>query len=85
LVQHFLRPAAIRLGFYYRGFGFRALRREAITEINSVAGIGQAMAAAGHADTDTSLLYTLQDRVKLEQAIKGFQERIAGKPEGGVQ
>lgn len=85
LNQHFLRPAAVKLGFYYKGFGFRALRREAITEINSVAGIGQAMNAGGHTHIDMSLLYTLSDQRKIEQAIKGFQERIAGKPEGGVQ
>ena len=85
LNQHFLRPAAKKLGFYYRGFGFRALRREAITEINSVLGIGQAMSAAGHSTADMSLLYNLQDKVKQEQVIRQFQERILGKPGGGVQ
>ena len=29
--QHFLRPAAQDLGIYWKGFGFHALRREAIT------------------------------------------------------
>ncbi|GAB4365551.1 MAG: hypothetical protein OHK0021_09170 [Bryobacter sp.] len=30
--RYFLRPAAKRLGLYYEGFGFHALRRAAITE-----------------------------------------------------
>lgn len=85
ILQHFLRPAAKKLEFHYKGFGFRALRREAITEIGSVAGIGQAMNAGGHTHMDMSLVYTLHDHRKVEAAIKGFQERIAGKPEGGVQ
>jgi hypothetical protein len=85
LLQHFLRPAAEKLGFHYKGFGFRALRREAITEIGSVAGIGQAKKAGGHGDDDMNLLYTLHDHTKTRAAIRGFQERIAGKPEGGVQ
>lgn len=43
LTQHFLRPIAKELGFYWKGFGFRSLRREAITAIGSTAGMGQAM------------------------------------------
>lgn len=85
LTQHFLRPIAQKLGFYWKGFGFRSLRREAITAIGSVAGIGQAMKAAGHSHADTSLLYTLHDLMEQERAIRTHQERILGKPEGGVQ
>ena len=85
LNQHFLRKAAIRLGFYWKGFGFHALRREAITSIGSVAGIGQAMNAAGHAKADMNLLYTLQDYNEQNRAIRLHQERILGKPEGKIQ
>lgn len=85
LNQHFLRPAAKRLKFYYPGFGFRALRREAITAIGSIAGIGEAMNAAGHAQVDTTLLYTLADLHKREQAIRQHQERILGKASGPIQ
>jgi integrase len=85
LAQHFLRPAAKALGFYWKGFGFRSLRREAITAIGSVAGIGQAMNAAGHVHADTSLLYTLQDLSEQDRAIRLHQERHQGKPQGGVQ
>lgn len=85
LNQHFLRPAAKKLRIYYPGFGFRALRREAITQIGSVAGLGEAANAAGHTHVDTTLIYTLDNLGPREEAIKAFQERILGKPEGGVQ
>jgi len=85
LQQHFLRPIAKELGFYWRGFGFRSLRREAITAIGSVAGLGQAMNAAGHSHMDTSLLYTLYDHAEQKRAIEAHQERILGKPERGIQ
>ncbi|HEX3682154.1 MAG TPA: hypothetical protein VHU83_06380 [Bryobacteraceae bacterium] len=85
LNQHFLRPIAKALGFYWKGFGFHALRREAITAIGSVAGIGQAMSAAGHTHADMSLLYTLQDWSEQDRAIRAHQERILGKPDGGIQ
>lgn len=85
LLQHFLRPAAKKMGVYYQGFGFRALRREAITEIGSVAGMGEAMKAGGHTHLDTTMLYTPQDRTRLENTIKNCQEPILGKVNGLVQ
>lgn len=85
LTQHFLRPIAKELGFYWKGFGFRSLRREAITAIGSVAGIGQAMNAAGHSHAGTSLLYTLQDLSEQERAIRAHQSRVLGDPEGKIQ
>ncbi len=85
LNQYFLRPIAKKLKFYYPGFGFRALRREAITSIGSIAGIGEAMNAAGHAQVDTTLLYTLTDMSARKRAIEQHQEKILGKPEGGIQ
>ena len=74
-----------RLKIYYAGFGFRALRREAITAIGSVAGLGEAANAAGHTHVDRTLIYTLDELGPREEAIKAFQERIMGKPEGTVQ
>lgn len=82
--QHFLRPAAKTLGIYRQGFGFHVLRREAVTEIGSVLGIGQAMDLVGHSRTDMTLLYTLKDKDAQDRAIRNFQERILGKPEGSV-
>jgi len=78
LLQHFLRPAAKALGCYYTGFGFHSLRREAVTSISAIAGPAQAMRAAGHETMDMSLLYTLQDQLIQEKAIKEHQERVLG-------
>jgi integrase len=82
ILQHFLRPAAKNLGFHWPGFGFHSLRREAVTAIGSVLGIGQALKLAGHSSADMNLLYTLDDKVSQDRAIREFQERILGKPEG---
>jgi integrase len=75
--QHFLRPAAVQLGLYYKGFGFHAFRREAVTEWMSH-NPGEAMNAAGHATADISRQYTMNDLVKREQMIRRHQERLIG-------
>jgi hypothetical protein len=36
LNQHFLRPAAKELGFYWKGFGWHSLQREAVTALNAL-------------------------------------------------
>jgi hypothetical protein len=79
LNQHFLRPAAVSLGFYWKGFGWHALRREAVTAAGSVLGIGQAMKMAGHSTADMSILYTLSDQVAQDAAVRARQELIIGK------
>jgi integrase len=79
LNQHFIRPAAKALGFYWKGFGWHAFRREAITAIGSVLGIGQAMKMAGHSDAAQSILYTLADQQAQDGAIRARQESIIGK------
>lgn len=85
LHQHFLRPAAEKLGFYWEGFGFHALRREAVTSISGILGVGQAMKMAGHSTADMSLAYTLADREKQDGAVRARQESIMGKTGGGLQ
>jgi integrase len=79
LNQHFLRPAAIALGFYWKGFGFHALRREAVTAMNSALGVSQAMRMAGHSTAEMSAHYTLADQVAQEAAVRARQEAIMGK------
>jgi hypothetical protein len=81
LNQHFLRPAAKALGFYSEGFGFHALRREAVTAISASLGIAAAMRMAGHGDTGSSVLYTLADQAAQEGAVRARQESIIGKAE----
>lgn len=81
--QHFLRPAAISLGLYYKGFGFHAFRREAVTEWMAH-NPGEAMNAAGHATANMSREYTLNDLAKREQMIRQHQERLMGEAKGPV-
>jgi integrase len=83
--QHFLRPAAEALGFYFKGFGFHSLRREAITAITREVGMEQAMHLAGHTKLDMTLVYELIDHEQQNKGVKAYQERILGKPEGGIQ
>lgn len=83
--QHFLRPAAVALGFHFEGFGFHSLRREAITAISREVGMEQAMHLAGHTKLDMAMVYELMDRGQQEKGVKAYQERILGKPEGGIQ
>jgi integrase len=72
--RYFLRPAAKRLGVYYRGFGFHAFRREAITAIARQVGALQACKVAGHTRVDHTLIYELDERVEQERAIRSIQE-----------
>ena len=79
LNQHFLRPAAKGLGFYWKGFGFHALRREAITAFNAALGVTQTMQMSGHATAEQSADYTLTDQKAQDAAIRARQEVILGK------
>lgn len=85
LNQHFLRPEAKRLGFYWKGFGWHAFRREAVTAISASIGIGQAMKLAGHAKADMSLLYTMADHQTQDAAIKARQSALIGETGEKVQ
>jgi integrase len=79
LNQHFLRPAAVALGFYCKGFGFHALRREAITALNASLGVTQTMTMSGHNSLEQSADYTLADQVAQDAAVRARQEAIIGK------
>ena len=79
LNQHFLRPAAKELGFYWKGFGWHALRREAVTAFNAALGVTQTMKMSGHATVDMSAHYTLADQVAQDGAVRARQESIMGK------
>jgi integrase len=77
--QHFLRPAAKEVGCYWQGFGWHALRREAVTSISAALGTNQAMRMAGHSSADMSAHYTLADRYAQDTAVRARQEEIMGK------
>ena len=76
--RYFITPVAKALNLYSLGFGFHSFRREAITEIANESDPYQAMRAAGHSKMDTSLLYTLADEKRQEEAICRIQERVLG-------
>lgn len=78
IARYFLKPAAAKLGLYYRGFGFHAFRREAITGISANSDAIQACRVAGHSRMDTTLLYGLDDYAIQESAIKMMQKPYMG-------
>jgi integrase len=77
--RYFLRPAAEAIGCYTTGFGWHALRREAVTAFNASLGVTQAMRLAGHSTADMSADYTLADRQRQDRAVRDRQERILGE------
>lgn len=72
----FLRPAAKAVGVYWKGFGFHAFRREAVTSIAANADALQAMRAAGHSRMDVTLGYGLNDLSRQDEAIRRLQRAI---------
>lgn len=84
LLQHFLRPAAKKIGCYSMGFGWHALRREAVTAFSASLGIAQSMRLAGHSTADMSLEYTLADRKAHDIAVRERQEKLMGEAKGGT-
>ena len=79
--QHFLRPAAEKVGVYRQGFGFHQFRREAVTFYSGELGETQARKMAGHTSSGMTTHYTLADHARQRTAITAFQEIVesAGK------
>jgi integrase len=83
LLQHFLRPAAKRVGCYFKGFGWHSLRREAITANNATLDPMQSMRMSGHSSPAMSGHYTLADREAQDRVVRARQEKLLGSaPEG---
>jgi integrase len=79
LQRYFLRPAAKAAGCYTIGFGWHALRREAVTAFNASLGVTQSMRLAGHSSVAMSAEYTLADRIEQDKAVRERQERVMGQ------
>jgi integrase len=75
--QHFLRPAAKRLGIYFPGFGWHQFRRQAITALGELDPM-QAQRLAGHARPDMTALYTVDDNRRQDRIIRASQEQFQG-------
>ncbi len=82
LQRIFLRPAAKAVGCYTVGFGWHALRREAITAFNASLGVTQAMKLGGHSSVEMSAEYTLADRELQDAAVRERQEKLLGEVSG---
>lgn len=78
--RYFLTKAAKRLGIYWKGFGWHAFRREAITSMAAFADPIQAMRLAGHTRMEVTLLYGLNDLSRQSAAICRFQEQLGITP-----
>jgi len=79
--QALLKPlsdAAKKLGLYYKGFGFRAFRRQAITNLEQSLGMAQTMKLAGHTKSQTTQkYYVLRDADAQEKAILEIQQKYS--------
>jgi integrase len=77
LNQHFLRKAAKRLGLYFPGFGFHVFRRSTVTGIQEDGGSTiEAQKIAGHARPSTTSEYTVMQRQRTEDLVRGRQRRL---------
>jgi integrase len=83
--RYFLKPAAIELGLYTKGFGFHDLRREAITRYEDQVGLVQASKVAGHSRPVMTLHYTKLETERLRTGVQNMEDRLLGIPVPGVQ
>jgi integrase len=76
LLQHFIRPAAVALGFYFEGFGFHSFRRENNTKMQEEgASAIEAQRHLGHSRTEMTAEYTVLQRQRHEDMVKRVQDR----------
>lgn len=82
--QHFLRPAAKRIGIYWLGFGFHVLRRQFATEAAQSVGEAQAQRAMGHTTSRMTRHYAQADLAAQDAAVRVWQEELLGSTKGPV-
>ena len=78
VLRSYIRPAAEQLGLYTLGFGWRSLRRQALTEFqqgSNALNVFETMHQAGHTKPETTMKYTLLTSERAEKAIIGLQQR----------
>lgn len=86
LQQHVFRPAAKRAGIYSPGFGLRRFRGINISWRQQVGAHPlEAQKAAGHTRLSTTWIYTQNEEERDREHVLKIRERLAGKPEGGIQ
>ena len=76
LLQHFIRPAAKALGFYFEGFGFHSFRRENNTKMQEEgASAIEAQRHLGHSRPEMTAEYTILQKQRHEDLVKRVQGR----------
>lgn len=87
ILRQEFRPVLKRLGLYYPGFGWHALRRAHITYRQSLGGATplEAQRAARHASLDMTLLYTLSDVERETMQQQRMWDALLGGPAGPKQ
>jgi integrase len=85
LLQHFIRPAAKALGFYWEGFGFHSFRRENNTKMQEEgASATEAQRHLGHSQPSMTGEYTILQKQRHEELVKRVQERWMEPATGAV-
>lgn len=80
LNQHYLRPIAKRLGFYWQGFGFHSFRRGQITGVQSLGASSiEASKMAGHSRPQMTAEYTHMEKKRREDLVRMRQDRLKNK------
>lgn len=77
-LRRYIRPVVEELGLYFEGFGWRTFRRLNITAIQEgpdAVNVFEAMAQAGHTRPETTMLYTLHQSTRRDNAVIRIQNR----------
>jgi integrase len=82
LLRFEFRPILVRLGLYYKGFGWHAFRRQNITWRQQIGGATpmEAQKAARHASLDMTYLYTLPDAERETAQQQAMFDHLLGLP-----
>lgn len=79
LNQHVLRPAAERIGVYFKGFGMHTFRRSAVSWRQQAGATPvEAMVMAGHTRLDMTALYTIVDDERDLKILGNMESMMKG-------
>ncbi len=87
ILRNELRPILKRLGLYYPGMGWHVFRRANVTYRQTIGGATplETQRAAGHANLNMTLGYTLIDLDRQQEQATRMYEAIMGPTEGPKQ
>ena len=87
LLRERFRPIVKRLGLYYKGFGWHAFRRQAISWRQTIGGATplEAQRAARHGSLEMTYLYSLEDPQRSRAQVDRMFEALMDVPQGPPQ